>query len=161
MQVPLRQTRTSSLQSTTFYLQQRDLPWSSQPASHTIKALPEDTGHLLSVSLGQCCFHLQWLSHMVMLHSLLLQGPRSQSRLCSLGPDGNSCATTRHLHSWQQDIQQPEASVIQVAEGNAKWRSVSGIPHFSTPQRFFKLTADHRNHSLTPPVFRGITFPFG
>lgn len=48
--------------------------WSTleQLASHMLKALPEDTGHLPSISLGQSCLHLQWDSHMVMLCSLLL-----------------------------------------------------------------------------------------
>lgn len=126
-----------------------------------LKALPKDTGHPPSISLGQCCLHLQWDSHMVMLCSLLLQGPSFQSRLCSLSPGSNPCEITKHLHAWRWDSQQPEASVSQAAERNAKWRSVSGIPCFSTLQSFFKFSADHRNHLLTPPVFRGLTHPFG
>lgn len=113
-----------------------------------------------SLPLGQCCLHLQRDSHMATLCSLLLQGPSSQSRPCSLSPGSSSRPITKRLHAWWWDSQQPEASVNQAAEGNAKWRSVSGIPHFSTLQSFFKLTDDNRNYSWTLSVFRGLTCPF-
>lgn len=92
-QVLLRWTRTPLLQSTTFYLQQHDLP-SSWYTAPTVKTLPEDTGHLPAISLGQCCLNLQWDSHMTRLCSLLLQGSSSQSRLCSLSPSSNSQSIT-------------------------------------------------------------------
>lgn len=66
--------------------------WSTLELIHspTVKTLPEDTGHLPAISLGQCCLNFQWDSHMTRLCSLLLQGSSSQSRLCSLSPGSSS-----------------------------------------------------------------------
>lgn len=118
----------------------------------------QDTRHLPSISLGQCCVYFSGTHGDVMFSSAAR--PSCQGRLANLSPGGHACVTTQVPWGW--DSQQPgAASAGQAAEGNAKWRSVSGNHHFSKPQIFFKLTAHHRKYLLTLSVLRAFTHSFG
>lgn len=66
-------------------------------------------------------------------------GHSCQASLASLSTGGNSCVITQMQWRW-------DSSAGQAAEGNTKWRSVSGKHHFPKPQIFFKLTAHHRKY---------------
>lgn len=65
--------------------------------SQTVNLLPED----IYLQFPQFFLHFHWDPHMV---TLLLQGPNSQRRLCSLSPGCNSsCAIMKLLCPWQWD----------------------------------------------------------
>lgn len=136
-QVQLRQTKTSWLQSTIYYLQHQDGPWSIQPHG---AGTTKDIRHLPTIFL-----HFRGTHGHVMLTSAARSS--CQGRLTNLSPGGNSCVVTQEQWTW--DSQQPgAASAGQAAEGNTKWRSMSGNHHFSKPHVFSKLIAHHWKYLL-------------